>query len=351
VVKQFSQDVKRLNLYDVGVTSVYFGGGTPSLMPPVFYEKILWALATTLVMQSDIEVTCEVNPATVDDQWFKRMVKAGINRFSIGVQSFEESKLKVLGRKHTAEDAQRAIAEAQDAGASSVSLDLMYGLPGQKLKEVESDLKAAMTFQPDHISAYELTVESGTQLDVELRRSTPSIFLPGEDEILDQFRLVRRMLSSGDWEPYEISSYAKHGHRCHHNLHYWGYGSYLGLGCGATSFIVNPKRPSAGSPYGHRTATTRELAKYMRGRLSPEENESISKRTAMGEFCFLGLRTMDGISLEEFEKRFGKSLKKTFSTAIGDLENRELIRIEEGILSLTEKGIELSNKVFECFVE
>jgi oxygen-independent coproporphyrinogen-3 oxidase len=302
-------------------------------------------------MQSDIEITCEVNPATVDEKWFKRMVKAGITRFSIGVQSFEENKLKMLGRRHTAEEAQTAIAQAQDAGAMSVSLDLMYGLPGQKLKEVESDLKLAMTFQPDHISAYELTVESGTHLDMELKRSVPSVFLPNEDEVLDQFRLVRRMLSSGGWEPYEISSYAKQGHRCRHNLHYWGYNSYLGLGCGATSFMINPKGSSEGAFYGHRSTTTREVAKYMRGRLSPEENEAISKRTAMGEFCFLGLRTMDGISLEEFEKRFGKDLKKSFSGVIDDLEKKELVRLEEGRLSLTEKGLELSNRVFECFVE
>jgi len=350
-IKQFTKDVVRFGLQDFGVSSIYFGGGTPSLMRPDYFEKILWAVGTTLVMQSDIEITCEVNPATTDADWFRKMVSVGVNRFSIGVQSFQKSKLKALGRCHTQEEAQRAIAEAQDVGAKTVSVDMMYGLPQQSLSDVEKDLKEAMTFQPQHISAYQLTVEPGTPLHQQLKDKDSKLQLPQEDDVLKQLRLVKRMLESSGWEQYEISNYAKPNHRCRHNLHYWRYGSYLGLGSGATSFLIKEKTASPKSAYGLRSTTTRDVMKYIRGRLGGEDEESISARTAMGEYCFLGLRTSEGIALDDFEMRFGKSVKKAFPGTISDLEKRELICIQDNRLCLTPRGMELSNQVFTSFVE
>lgn len=342
LLKQFAREVKRYGLGDCGVTSIYFGGGTPSLMPPSFFEKVLWAIGTTLVMQGDAEITCEVNPATVDAEWFKRMVRAGINRFSIGVQSFQDAKLKALGRPHTAEHAQRTIAEAQDAGGSTVSVDMMYGLPKQSLPDLENDLRIAMTFQPDHISAYQLTVD---------RSSSLAKTLPTEDVLIKQIRLVRRMLSSGGWNPYEISNFAKPNRICRHNMHYWRYGEYIGLGSGATSFISTEGTEAVRNAYGLRWRMSRDVDRYLKGRYDVEERDEVSKRTAMGEFCFLGLRTSEGISLDEFSARFGKSIKRSFPGVIGDLEGRGLLRTEGDMLALTEKGIELSNLVFESFVE
>ncbi len=302
-------------------------------------------------MQSDIEVTCEVNPATADATWFKRMVDAGITRFSIGAQSFQDARLKSIGRLHTGEDAQRAIAEAQDSGVASVNVDLMYGLPGQKLADVEGDLRTVMTFQPQHISCYQLTVEKGTPLEEQIKQSKSRVSLPKSDVVLKQLRLVRRMLESGGWKPYEISNFAKPSKRCRHNMHYWRYGEYLGLGCGASSFIVKPAGDTVRSEYGKRWRVARDADKYLKGRYGEEESDRITVRTAMGEYCFLGLRTDEGVSFEAFEKRFGRPLKAAFPKVVQGLEARGLAQVRDGRLVLTDKGVELSNQVFSDFVE
>lgn len=343
LTRQLKTDVDRLELADRGINSIYIGGGTPSLLSEEFYEKLLWAIGTTFVMQSDMEISCEVNPATARGEWFRRMVAAGVNRFSIGVQSFQDDKLKALGRIHSAKDAQRAIAEAQDAGAHSVNVDLMYGVPGQKLADVEGDLKTAMTFQPQHLSAYQLTLEPGTPME--------KARLPRETTVLKQLRLVRRMLESGGWKPYEISNFAKPSCMCQHNLHYWRYGEYLGLGCGATSFIVRPAGTTKRSSYGVRWTMTRDIKRYLKGRFEFEESDHVSLRTAMGEFCFLGLRTSEGISLDAFERRFGRPFSKTFPGVVEGLSKKELVTVDGDSVVLTQKGVELSNAVFEQFVE
>jgi len=351
LLKQFVRDVRNLNLADCGVSSIYIGGGTPSLMPTSFYEKLVWAIGTTLVMQSDIEITCEVNPATVDARWFKDMVDVGINRFSIGVQSFQDAKLKRLGRQHGSKDAQRTIAEALESGADSVNIDLMYGLPGQRTSDLESDLKTAMTFQPNHISAYQLTLEEGTPLEKYIKSRSGRVSIPSEKTVLEQLRLVRRMLSRSGWNAYEISNFAKPHFACKHNMHYWRYGEYLGLGAGATSFMIDEAGKGPKDRYARRWTVTRDVNGYLKGLLAEVEVDVVSRRTSMGEFCFLGLRTDDGIAVDDFEKRYGVKLKKTFPGVVEDLTERGLLQVKDGRLSLTSEGVELSNQVFERFVE
>jgi oxygen-independent coproporphyrinogen-3 oxidase len=341
LVFQFKHEVNRLGLADRGLHSIYIGGGTPSLLPVGFFEKLMIAFGTTFVMQSDIEVTCEVNPATADAQWFKDMVGVGVSRFSIGVQSFQDAKLKKLGRQHDSKDAQRTIAEALESGADSVNVDLMYGLPGQKTSDVESDLKTTMTFQPNHISAYQLTVEDGSG----------RFSLPREQTVLEQLRLVRRMLSRGGWNAYEISNFAKPHFACKHNMHYWRYGEYIGLGAGATSFMIDEEGNSADSRYARRWTMTRDVDGYLKGLLAEVDVDVISRRTSMGEFCFLGLRTDEGVALDDFEQRYGIKLQKAFPDAVEDLSERGLLQVKDGRLRLTSEGIELSNQVFERFVE
>jgi len=351
LVFQFKHEVQRLGLADRGLHSIYIGGGTPSLLPVDFFEKLMIAFGTTFVMQSDIEITCEVNPATADAQWFKDMVSVGVNRFSIGVQSFQDAKLKKLGRQHNSKDAQRTIAEALESGADSVNVDLMYGLPAQKTSDVESDLKTTMTFQPNHISAYQLTVEDGTPLGKLLKGKSGRISLPREQTVLEQLRLVRRMLSRGGWNAYEISNFAKPHFACKHNMHYWRYGEYVGLGAGATSFMVDEDGNGAGDRYARRWTMTRDVDSYLKGLLAEVDVDVISRRTSMGEFCFLGLRTDDGIALDDFEQRYGVTLKKAFPDVLEDLAERDLLQVNGGRLKLTSEGIELSNQVFERFVE
>jgi len=351
LVFQFKHEVERLNLEDRGLHSIYIGGGTPSLLPVDFFEKLMIAFGTTFVMQSDIEITCEVNPATADAQWFKDMVSVGINRFSIGVQSFQDAKLKKLGRQHDAKAAQQTIAEALESGANSVNVDLMYGLPGQKTSDFEADLKTAMTFQPNHISAYQLTVEDGTPLCKQIKGESGRVSLPREKTVLEQLRLVRRMLSRSGWDAYEISNFAKPHFACMHNMHYWRYGEYLGLGAGATSFMVDEAGKGANDRYARRWTMTQNVENYLKGLLAEVEVDVISRRTSMGEFCFLGLRTDDGVALDDFEERYGVKLKKAFPDVVEDLTERGLVHVQGGRLKLTQEGVELSNQVFECFVE
>lgn len=351
LIFQFKHEVQRLGLEDRGLHSIYIGGGTPSLLPVEFFEKLMLAFGTTFVMQSDIEVTCEVNPATADAGWFKDMVAVGINRFSIGVQSFQDSKLKKLGRQHSAKEAQRTIAETLESGARSVNVDLMYGLPGQKTADVEGDLKTAMTFQPHHISAYQLTVEKGTPLGKQVISRSARVSLPREETVLEQLRLVRRMLSRGGWNAYEISNFAKPHFACAHNMHYWRYGEYLGLGSGATSFMIDEDGTGANARYARRWTMTRDVDVYLKGLLAEVEVDVISQRTSMGEFCFLGLRMDEGIALSDFEQRYGVKLGKAFPGVVEDLTERGLVHAKGGRIKLTSKGVELSNQVFACFVE
>jgi oxygen-independent coproporphyrinogen-3 oxidase len=219
----------------------------------------------------------------------------------------------------------------------------MYGVPKQTIAEVENDLKTAMTFQPQHMSVYQLTVEPGTPME--------KARLPGESVVLKQLKLVRRMLKSGGWEPYEISNFAKEHCMCQHNLHYWRYGEYLGLGSGATSFIVRPAGTTARSSYGVRWTMTRDIKRYLKGRFEFEESDHVALRTAMGEFCFLGLRTSEGISFDAFERRFGRTFKHAFPGVVEDLSRKKLVAVDGDVVVLTQKGVELSNVVFERFVE
>ena len=376
------------------VGSIYIGGGTPSLMPSAWYARLLDAVRARCRIDADAEITCEANPATADASWFSAMAAHGVTRLSLGVQSFRDDALTALGRVHTAADALRAIAEAQDAGFSSVSVDLMFGLPHETIKEVEHDLRTAMTFQPQHISAYQLTIEEGTPLAACRAKDTLMIGIPSDDDVLTQLRLVKRMLSSGGWEPYEISNFAKKGYACRHNLNYWRYGEYLGLGAGATSFMTygcHPERSAAESkdplhfltpmtkardssascasgtvPYVNaspsvqvgrndsnysRWTMTRDLARYLHDPIVEDACEELSPRTAEGEFCFMGLRMSEGIARDEFTRRFGVSLDDVFPGVVASLAAEGLAIDEGGRLTLTPRGRELSNTVFTRFVE
>ncbi len=320
------------------VSTIYFGGGTPSLMPPGFFESLLSSIARRFSIEAGAEISCEANPATADLAWFKGAKDAGITRLSIGVQSFQDRLLEVLGRAHTSGEAMRAIAEAQDAGFDSVSLDLMYAIPGETSSDLEEDVRTAMTFQPQHISAYQLTLEQGTLLHERFSAAGRERF-PSDEEQLKQMRIVARMLDRGGWRRYEISNFARPGFECRHNLNYWRYGEYLGLGAGATSH-----------GFARRWTQARDVAAYIAGKVALAEDEVIGRRTAMAEFCFMGLRAAQGISSADFKCLFGEEFEKAFPGEAGALVGEGLAYQDGGRLALTQRGIEISNKVFERFM-
>jgi len=336
------------------ISSVYFGGGTPSLMSPAFFESVMSALGGCFVLDEGLEVSAEINPATADAAWFMGAREAGITRASIGAQSFDDGLLRGLGRIHTAEEAMRAVAEAQDARFESVGIDLIFGIPGETRTALEDDVRTAMTFQPQHISAYQLTLEEGTPLFERLRgRDSSIVTRDSEDKHLEQMRIVARMLSRGGWERYEISNFSKPGSECRHNLNYWRYGEYLGLGAGATSFIYDgTSHESRVTSHGfaRRWTQVKDVSRYVGGAGELEESEGIDVRTAMAEFCFLGLRTTAGFDEARFYGTFGESFEDIYGEVAGRLASDGLLARSDGRIMLTSKGIELANQVFERFL-
>jgi len=342
--RHLDAEVSRFGLEGREVRTVYFGGGTPSLMPPSFFEKILNGISEKFSLAEDAEISCEVNPATTDSKWFAEVKRVGVNRISLGIQSFQPELLANLGRIHSPEDAMRAIAEAEDSGFRSVGLDLIFGIPGETMSNLEDDLKIAMTFQPQHLSIYQLTLEDETPLK---RKIGESVLSPvSEDNVLKQMRIALRMSERGGWKRYEISNFAKQGFECRHNLNYWNYGEYLGLGAGATSFIHFPDERM----FGRRWTQVRNVEDYMAGSHRLRESEDLDVKIAMGEFCFMGLRTTGGIEQKKFEKLFGVEFNQVYGKACQELIRGGLLSDDGNRLRLTDRGIELSNQVFESFV-
>lgn len=354
MVAQLERDTKTFGLRDRSVASVYFGGGTPSIMPPSFFEGVISAISGQFVIEKDAEISAEINPATADSNWFCSARAAGITRASIGVQSFGPRLLKTLGRIHSSEDAMRAIAEAQDAQFKSIGIDLMYAIDGESVSDLEEDLRTAMTFQTEHISAYQLTVEEGTPL-ASLRESIVDSrwsMVTSDEEQLKQMRIVERMLGRGGWNRYEISNFAKPGFECRHNLNYWRYGEYLGLGAGATSFARSQDREIGRSQtsFARRWTQIRDINKYIGGSQEFAESEEIDKKTAMAEFCFMGLRMTEGISRLRFKEIFETEFDEVYEKECKALVEDGLLTAKDDVIALTSKGIELSNQVFQRFL-
>ncbi len=350
LLRQLDRDAAALGIAGRAVETVYFGGGTPSLMPPSFFAAVLEAAAKRFALAADAEVSCEVNPATADAAWFRGARRSGITRISLGVQSFQPELLGLLGRIHTPGEGMRAIAEAQDAGFGSVSLDLIHAIPGESGAQLEEDLRTAMTFQPQHLSAYALTIEEGTPLAS--CAASGGIAPLDDDASLRQLRLVARMLGRAGRPRYEISNFAIPGFECRHNLNYWRYGEYLGLGSGATSFLRTANHESRITSHGfaRRWTQTRDIDAYLEGAGGPDAEEVLDPVTAMGEFCFLGLRTSEGIARARFQAIFRIPFDDLYAEAAAELVSGGLLRDEGGRLRLTERGIEVSNRVFTRFL-
>lgn len=350
LLRQLDREVGRLGLAGRAVETVYFGGGTPSLMPPAFFAAMIEAVAKPFTLAADAEISCEVNPATADAAWFREARRCGITRISLGVQSFQPELLGLLGRIHTSEEAMRAIAEAQDAGFASVSCDLIYAIPGESTPQLEEDLRTALTFQPHHLSAYALSIEEGTPLAA--RAASGEIAPLDDDAMLQQLRLTARMLGRAGRPRYEISSFAQPGFECRHNLNYWRYGEYLGLGSGATSFLRNASHESrtTNHEFAHRWTQTRDLEAFLGGSEELDAEETLDAVTAMGEFCFLGLRTSGGIGRKDFQAIFQVPFDDLFAEGVAELVSEGSLTDDGERLRLTERGIEISNRVFTRFL-
>ena len=325
------------------VQSIFFGGGTPSTFKPASIGKLLAWVAATFPIDVECEITMEANPGTVDSEYFAGYRDAGVNRISVGVQSFQPRLLKFLGRIHSADEARRALEIVKQSGFDNFNLDLIFANPGQTIAELEADLDAALKIQPPHLSAYNLTFEEGTPFHHEYRNGRMRSL--GEDEEIAMAELIETKLGEAGLRRYEISNYARPDCRSRHNVNYWRYGDYLGIGAGAHSYTS----AHGGELSGQRWSNEKNPARYMtlvnETRRAVVEREELDFTKAAGEFMFLGLRMTEGISIEAFSSRFGKPPAEFYSQIGNWLEGNLLVE-EEGYLRFTQKGMLLANSIF-----
>ncbi len=328
--------------------TIFFGGGTPSLFAPDSIAAIIDAAAATFGIEPGAEITLEANPGTVDAAKLAGMRTAGVNRLSMGAQSFDDEVLKFLGRIHRADDTRAAARAARRAGFERMNLDLIFAVPGQTLGGVMRDIGEAAALEPDHISAYNLTFEEGTAFFADLRRGR--IAALESDEQAAMYAAVREEVARRGYAMYEISNYARPGGEARHNLTYWRARSYLGLGAGAHSFA----RGAGGAPSGRRWWNERTPARYIElvSRTSRAESgaEEIDAATAASEFVFLNLRLREGFALDDFRARFGRDFDEVFGARAARMATDGLLAREHGRVRLTERGLELADSVFAEFV-
>jgi oxygen-independent coproporphyrinogen-3 oxidase len=311
--------------------TIFIGGGTPTLLPEDCFRQVFRCLRENFAFSPDIEISVEANPGTVSAPKIGNLLTLGVNRISIGIQSFHDNELKTLGRIHTSDEALEAVRLMQTAGLTNLSVDLMYGIPGQTIDSWRETLEKAAGLSPQHISSYELTPEKDTPLSLLIKKN--ALIMPEEGLILDMYDLAIDFLQDRGYDHYEISNFALPGFRCRHNLNYWERGEYIGTGAGAHSFIQ-----------GIRSSNTRDINTYIESLtddIIPEaEAVEISADEAIREFIFLGLRKTEGVDLPQ-----AKTLMPNILDACSGLIEGGYLAITNNRLRLTRKGLPLSNMV------
>lgn len=323
--------------------SLFFGGGTPSLLRPDLLEKILRALAKYFIWDRATEVTLECNPKTVDQKKLKDFHSLGVNRLSVGVQSFQDRLLKGLGRIHSGDEAKKTVEEAFQAGFDNINIDLIFAQSGETFEDWKRDLEEGILLGTQHLSCYALTVEPGTPFEKLSVRGR--LGLPEEEEAIRQLTWTRERLTEAGYPPYEISNFARPGFESVHNLNYWRYGEYLGFGAGAASFQTGVDV----NLFGMRSMNARDLNAYLRGDY-PIEEDRIDLKTAQGEFVMLGLRTREGVSSTRFQELFGARFETTFADVLPSLVAKGWMRQDNDHWCLTDPGILLANEVVQMFL-
>jgi oxygen-independent coproporphyrinogen-3 oxidase len=332
------------------LASLYFGGGTPSRLRAESIAGIVARVRSALPPGAEpVEVTLEVNPSTTERARLPAFRDAGVDRLSIGVQSFSDTTLRRLGRAHRAEECHATLAAARAAGFANVSLDLLFGAPGQTADELERDLAAAVAHAPQHVSAYALTLEEGTPFA--RAAANGRLALPDDDAVAEMLAAVAERLEDAGIARYEVSSFARPGRESRHNRRYWDRRPVLGIGPGAWS----SEPPSAAAPFGARRANDRALATWEERVLAGGDPsgpvERLAEATARGEAVFLALRTARGLASAPFAAEFGSPPRAFFATAIDELVAAALLHEgDDGSLALTPRGFLLSDSVFERFV-
>jgi len=331
-----------LRRQDLGLQSIYVGGGTPSLLEPLQLRRLIDGVRSAVPAMPNYEITMESNPDSLDAARIRAYAGAGINRLSVGVQSFSDCSLERLGRLHDSAGAERALRQAREAGIRNLSLDLMYGLPGSLPGEEVASLRHAIEFSPEHISWYNLTLAAGTPLATSIAEGHE--VMPDDDTVLATMREGWSLLSKSGFEHYEISNFARPGFVSQHNLGYWLFTDYVGLGLGASGFVS-----------GRRWTNISDMAMYLAavldGRLPVDSEERLKGRLREGEYAMLRMRLPEaGLDFATFSDLFQEDARVIFRDALARLMGDGLISVLEDRAVCTQKGLELNNLVAEAFI-
>ncbi len=323
------------------VDSLFFGGGTPTVLPVDQLALFLQTIQGNFALSSDAEISIEANPGTVSAEALTFLRQQGFNRLSLGVQSFDDAVLAAVGRLHRAGEAERAFYQARQAGFDNIGIDLIYGLPQQTEVNWQATLEQAVALAPDHLSAYGLKLEEGTPLAAAVAAGETE--LPSEEAEEEMYDLLNEFLPLHGYQRYEIANYAKSGRQCRHNIKYWRSLPFRGFGLAAHSFDGR-----------QRFANTADLVEYI-GRshagLSVESmRESLGEASVIGEYVFTALRMTQGMRFDEFQERFGQDFRQLFAKPLGRLGKMELIDQTEQAVFLTPRGMKFGNQVFAEFL-
>ena len=322
------------------LNSIFFGGGTPSLLSATAIENILNGITSRFSLADDIEITLEANPGTFEQQKFKDYDAAGINRLSIGIQSFENEKLNALGRIHDSNEALHAIDTARDAGFDNLNLDLMFGLPGQTTAQAIADLQTACDLEPEHLSHYQLTIEPNTFF----HKHPPQ--LPDDDNRWHMQQACHELLSTHEYSQYEVSAFSKPGKESRHNLNYWQFGDYIGIGAGAHGKLTDIENQRISRRWKHRQPQA-----YMRHTADGNASSGTStleQSDVLFEFLMNALRLREGFDFDLFEQRTGLE-RRALINACNKIDP-ELIVISDQGLKATPRGYDFLNEVLEKLV-
>ena len=319
------------------VSSIFIGGGTPSVLDERLLGDILREIRNRFKMEEDAEITIEVNPGTANIGKLQAYREMGINRLSIGLQSPEDRELKILGRIHNYGQFLETYQEARTVGFDNINIDLMSAIPDQTYEGWVKNLRTVAELEPEHISAYSLIVEEGTPF------AARKLNLPDEDTEYNMYEATAQILKEYGFEQYEISNYARKGRECRHNVGYWTRQDYLGFGLGASSL------------YGkERFANTADMKKYLENSKNPEKirekEPSLTREDEMAEFMFLGLRMTQGVSKKEFQEYFGTAIENIYGEVLKKYKKQGLLLEESGRIFLSREGIHVSNAVMADFL-
>lgn len=319
--------------------TLFIGGGTPSFLETDLTDKLLCSIKKWIPSENLKEFTIECNPNSVTEEKLNLYKEAGVTRISLGMQSACDEELKKLGRLHSVKEFEKTYELVRKHGFERVNIDVMAAIPGQTIESYKHTLEYVVGLSPEHISSYSLIIEEGTPFYEKYRENPPV----DEDTDRQMYDLTKEILGRHGYHRYEISNYAKEGQECIHNLKYWQGGDYLGLGLGAASCMEH-----------ERWSNVRGLTDYedriCRGQKPVEQTEELGEEEQKAEFMFLGLRCMEGVSAERFEKKFHQSVEERYGKVLHKYENMGLMRLVNGNWQLTEQGIDVSNHIFADFL-